>query len=188
MPCVATDVGACAELVGGRLPEDIALGPSGYVTPIANPEATADILRDGSLYTGDLGHLDKDGYLTIVGRKKSIIVTAGGKNVYPDEIESLLGSSRMILECIVMPVDDRKGNSRPGAVVIPDYDAIVSAYGGEGPVTEETIREVISGEIKQICADLPDYKHIHEFQVRATELPKTPTRKLKRHLVKWTEE
>ncbi len=153
-----------------------------------NPEATADVLRAGSLYTGDLGRLDKDGYLTIVGRKKSIIVTASGKNVYPDEIESLLGSSRMILECIVMPVDDRKGNSRPGAVIVPDYDAIVSAYGGEGPVSEETIREVISGEIKQICADLPDYKHIHEFQVRATELPKTPTRKLKRHLVKWTEE
>jgi long-chain acyl-CoA synthetase len=153
-----------------------------------NPGATAEVLRDGALYTGDLGRLDKDGYLTIVGRKKSTIVTAGGKNVYPDEIESLLSSSRMILECIVMPVDDRKGNARPGAVIVPDYDAIVSAYGGEGPVSEETIHEVISGEIKQLCADLPDYKHINVFQIRDTELPKTPTRKLKRHLVKWTEE
>ncbi len=153
-----------------------------------NPEATAEVLRDGSLYTGDLGRLDKDGYLTIVGRKKSIIVTAGGKNVYPDELESLLGSSRMILECIVMPVDDRKGNSRPGAIVVPDYDAIVSTYGGEGSVSEETIHEVISGEIKQIFADLPDYKHINEFQIRDSELPKTPTRKLKRHLIKWTGE
>lgn len=153
-----------------------------------NPEATSDVLRDGALYTGDLGRLDKDGYLTIVGRKKSVIVTAGGKNVYPDELESLLGSSRMILECIVMPIDDRKGNSRPGAVIVPDYDAIVSARGGTGKVSEETIRELISDEIKRISVDLADYKHIHEFRIRASELPKTPTRKLKRHLVKWTEE
>ncbi|MCK4550000.1 MAG: AMP-binding protein, partial [Candidatus Krumholzibacteria bacterium] len=153
-----------------------------------NPEATSEVLRDGALYTGDLGRLDKDGYLTIVGRKKSVIVTAGGKNVYPDEIESLLGSSRMILECIVMPVDDRKGNARPGAVIVPDYDAIVSAQGGTGKVSEETIRELIADEIKRISEDLADYKHIHEFRIRDSELPKTPTRKLKRHLVKWTEE
>jgi long-chain acyl-CoA synthetase len=153
-----------------------------------NPEATSDVLRNGALYTGDLGRLDSDGYLTIVGRRKSVIVTAGGKNVYPDEIESLLGSSRLILECIVMPVEDRKGNSRPGAVIVPDYDAIVSVHKSSGPVNENTIRELISGEIKRICADLSDYKHIHEFRIRDTELPKTPTRKLKRHLVKWTEE
>jgi long-chain acyl-CoA synthetase len=153
-----------------------------------NPQATSSVLRDGALYTGDIGRLDKDGYLTIVGRKKSVIVTAGGKNVYPVELESLLGSSRMILECLVMPVEDRKGNARPGAIVVPDYDAIASIYGSGSPMTEETIRELIAGEIKRLAADLPDYKHIHEFQIRDTELPKTPTRKLKRHLVKWTEE
>ena len=153
-----------------------------------NPEATAEVLRDGALYTGDLGRLDKDGYLTIVGRQKSVIVTAGGKNVYPDELESLLGASRMILECIVMPVDDRKGNSRPGAVIVPDYDAIVSMRGDTAQVSEETIRELIADEIRQINTDLADYKHIHEFRIRDSELPKTPTRKLKRHLVKWTEE
>ena len=97
-----------------------------------NPQATSEVIRDGALYTGDLGRLDKDGYMTIVGRKKSVIVTAGGKNVYPDELESLLGASRMILECIVMPVDDRKGNSRPGAVIVPDYDTIVSMQGRLG--------------------------------------------------------
>ena len=153
-----------------------------------NPEATSAVLRDGALYTGDLGRLDADGFLTIVGRQKSVIVTAGGKNVYPDEIESLLGSSRLIRECIVLPVEDRKGNPRPGAVIVPDYDAIVSVHGGTGQVSEEAIRELISDEIKRISADLADYKHIHEFRIRDTELPKTPTRKLKRHLVKWTEE
>lgn len=153
-----------------------------------NPEATSEVLRDGALYTGDLGRIDGDGYLTIVGRKKSVIVTAGGKNVYPDELESLLAASRMILECIVMPVDDRKGNSRPGAVIVPDYDAIVSMRGDTAQVSEETIRELVADEIRQINTDLADYKHIHEFRIRDSELPKTPTRKLKRHLVKWTEE
>lgn len=153
-----------------------------------NPEATAEVLRNGALYTGDLGRLDKDGYLTIVGRKKSVIVTAGGKNVYPDELESLLGASRMVLECIVMPVDDRKGNSRPGAVIVPDYDAIVSMQGGTGKVSEETIHEMIAGEIRRINEELADYKHIHEFRIRDSELPKTQTRKLKRHLIKWAEE
>ncbi len=153
-----------------------------------NPEATAEVLKNGSLYTGDLGRLDKDGYLTIVGRMKSVIVTAGGKNVYPVELESLLGASRMVLECIVMPVDDRKGNARPGAVIVPDYDAIVSMQGGTAQVSEETIREMVAGEIRRINEELADYKHIHEFRIRDSELPKTPTRKLKRHLVKWAEE
>jgi long-chain acyl-CoA synthetase len=152
-----------------------------------NPEATSSVLRDGALYTGDLGRLDGDGYLTIVGRKKSVIVTAGGKNIYPDEIESILGSSSLILECVVLPVEDRRGNTRPGAIVVPDYDALSTAHGG-GPVSEDAIRELISSEIKSICAELPDYKHIHEFRIRDSELPKTPTRKLKRHLIRWTEE
>ena len=55
-------------------------------------------------------------------------------------------------------------------------------------MSEEKIREMISAEIKRLCEGLPDYKHIHEFRIRDTELPKTTTRKLKRHLVKWTEE
>jgi long-chain acyl-CoA synthetase len=87
-----------------------------------------------------------------------------------------------------MPVEDHKGNSRPGAIIVPDYDAIASIQQSTGQVSEETIRELIADEIKRICADQPDYKHLYEFQIRDTELPKTPTRKLKRHLVRWTEE
>jgi long-chain acyl-CoA synthetase len=153
-----------------------------------NPEATAEVLRGGALYTGDLGRLDREGYLTIAGRRKSVVVTAGGKNVYPDEIESLLNSSPLILECIVMAVEDRKGNARPGAVIVPDYDAISSTGDSGVHLTEEKIRQMISGEIKRICADLPDYKHIHDFRIRDSELPKTTTRKLKRHLVTWAGE
>ena len=147
-----------------------------------NPEATANTLKTGWLYTGDLGTIDRDGYLTIVGRKKDIIVTAGGKNIYPESIEAQLNRSPFILESVVLPIPDRKGNDRVAAIVVPDYDAL---GGLQGELTEESIRMTISDEIKKTCADLPDYKRIIEFQIRDEELPKTPTRKVKRHLVTW---
>lgn len=153
-----------------------------------NPAATSSVLRGGALYTGDLGRIDRDGYLTIVGRRKSVIVTSGGKNVFPDEIEALLCSSPMILECAVLPVRDRTGNARPGAIIVPDYEALASVPGVQGPGSEDRIREIIAGEIREVCAPLPDYKHVTEFQIRDSELPRTPTRKLKRHLVQWIEE
>jgi len=150
-----------------------------------NPEATANALRNGWLHTGDLGTLDREGYLTIVGRKKDIIVTAGGKNIHPESIEARLNRSPFILESVVLPVPDRKGNDRVAAIVVPDYDTL---GGLQVELTEESIRETISDEIKKICSDLPDYKRIIEFQIRDEELPKTPTRKVKRHLVTWIKE
>ncbi len=153
-----------------------------------NPEGTAEVLRRGRLYTGDLGKLDGDGFITIAGRKKSVIVTAGGKNIYPYEIETLLCKSRYILEALVIPVQDSKGNSRPGAVIVPDYDALGSIGEPSGNLTEEKIKEIISGEISSICSGLADYKRISVFQIRDEEFPKTTTRKIKRHMVRWIEE
>ncbi len=150
-----------------------------------NSEATRKALKDGWLYTGDLGTLDKDGYLTIVGRHKDIIVTSGGKNVMPQEIEQLLGDSPFILESIVLGAKDKKGNDRVAAIIVPDYDALGSEPSLKGNLTEEAIKNVISEEIKKVCMDLPDYKKIFDFQIRDEELPKTPTRKVKRHLVTW---
>jgi long-chain acyl-CoA synthetase len=153
-----------------------------------NPAATSSALRGGALFTGDLGRIDRDGYLTIVGRRKSMIVTAGGKKVYPDELEALLCASPMILECAVLPVKDRKGNPRPGAVIVPDYEALGALPGVQGPGSEERIREIIAAQIREACASLPEYKRVTEFQIRDSGLPRTPTRKLKRHLVQWIEE
>ncbi|MBN1163839.1 MAG: AMP-binding protein, partial [Candidatus Krumholzibacteriota bacterium] len=153
-----------------------------------NPEFTGQVLRRGYLYTGDLGKMDEDGYITICGRKKSVIVTAGGKNIYPDEIEGLLNRSPFILECLVLPVEDQKGNTRPGVVVVPDYDSLGQSRAPDGNLTESGIREILAAEIKRICEELPEYKHIIDFQIRDNELPKTTTQKIKRHLVKWLKE
>jgi long-chain acyl-CoA synthetase len=153
-----------------------------------NPEATASVLRDGWLQTGDLGTVDGEGYLTIIGRKKDVIVTAGGKNVYPEEIESHLNRSPFILESIVLAVADRRGNDRVAAVIVPDYDSLGSDDALKDNLTEDRIMSAISDEIKKVCTDLPDYKRIADFQIRDEELPKTPTRKVKRHLVTWIKE
>ncbi len=150
-----------------------------------NPEATVSVLRNGWLHTGDLGVIDGNGYLTIVGRKKDIIVTAGGKNIHPESIEAKLNRSPFVLESMVLPVPDRKGNDRVAAIVVPDYDTL---GGLKDELTEEGIRQTISDEIKKVCSELPEYQRIIEFQIRDEELPKTPTRKVKRHLVTWIKE
>jgi long-chain acyl-CoA synthetase len=153
-----------------------------------NPEATGETLMEGRLFTGDLGVLDRDGYLSILGRKKSVIITAGGKNVFPGEIEHQLAKSPYILESMVLGITGRKGNERIGAIIVPDYDALGAAPKLLSDRSEEAIRTLLASEIKNACSALPDYKHVVDFQIRDTELPKTTTRKLKRHLVKWIEE
>jgi len=151
-----------------------------------DPDATRDVLADGWLATGDLGTIDSRGYITFVGRKKSVIVPAGGKNVYPDELESLLNESPFIVESIVVPARDRKGNEQVAAIVVPDIDAI-SAAPECGGASEESVQRIIGAEIKRVCDGLPEHKRIRDFRIRSEELPKTTTRKVKRHLVMWPE-
>ncbi len=161
-------------------------GPNVMKEYYRNPEATKAVLKGGWLYTGDLGKTDENGYITIVGRSKSVIVTAGGKNIYPDEMEAALNGNIYILESMIMPVADRKGNTRPGAVIVPDYDMLATVEQLRGNVTDETVRAFIGEQVRLFCEKLPDYKKIYDIRIRDRELPKTSTRKVKRHLVTWT--
>jgi long-chain acyl-CoA synthetase len=168
--------------------EIIAKGPnimSGY---FKDPEETAKILIDGWLHTGDLGSMDSKGYITFVGRKKSVIVTGGGKNVYPDELEALLNDSSCILESVVLAARDRKGNEEVAAIVVPDYEALAEHQRSAGSLTDDAVASIIASEIRSICSRLPEYKRIREFRIRREELPKTSTRKVQRHLVAWPRE
>ena len=168
--------------------EIIAKGPNIMAGYFKNPEETGNVLKEGWLYTGDLGRMDSKGYLTFVGRKKSVIVTAGGKNVYPDELEALLNDSSCILESIVLAATDRKGNEEVAAIVVPDYEALAAHPLSAGNLADNTVQSIIASEIKSVCSKLPDYKRIREFRIRREELPKTSTRKVKRHLVTWPRE
>ena len=88
----------------------------------ANPAATAEVMKDGWLATGDLGRLDDDGFLYITGRKKEILVTLGGKNIAPVLLESLLTQDPLILQALVV------GDGRPclSALIVPNPDVLKS--------------------------------------------------------------
>ncbi len=160
--------------------EILARGPMVFKGYYKNPEATEKAFTpDGWFRTGDLGKLDEDGYLYIVGRAKNLIVTAGGKNVYPEEIEEKLNDSPYILESLVIGVK-KKGAEEPFAIIVPDFDAIDRKFGVGWD--EEKISEIIKAEVEKVNSQIAPYKRIKGFKIQAEEFPKTSTRKIKRYL------
>ncbi len=139
------------------------------------PDATAAAIRDGWFHSGDLGYLDAEGRLYMTGRKKEIIVTSAGKNIYPEEIEAHYQQCEYIKEICVV------GVSRPGepaaerlhGVVVPDFDRL-----RERKVLN--MKEVLRWEIEGLSAQLAPQKRILSYEIWTDELPRTTTRKLKR--------
>ena len=140
------------------------------------PDATAAVLKDGWLHTGDLGHFDSGGNLFITGREKDVIVLSNGKNVYPEEIESYYMKSPYIKEIGVMGLESEPGNpasDRLYAVVVPDFDVLK-----ERKIVNA--KEVIRFDIEGISAHIPSTKRIGSYEIWQEALPRTTTRKLKR--------
>ena len=143
-----------------------------------DPEATAKVLRDGWFYTGDLGYLDADGFLHIVGRKQNMIVNASGKQIFPEEIESLLDSTKYIREALVRAVPNEDGDDiRLEAVLFPDADTI-DALGDANP-EQRTVVEMRRA-ISEVNEVLPSFKQISSYVISDTPLPKSPSGSLKR--------
>lgn len=149
--------------------EIIVRGPNVMSHYFENPEETDKALKDGWLHTGDSGFIDNDGHLHITGRLKFMIVTAGGYNVYPEEIEDALLKSSLIKEACVF---GRKGpnGEKPFAVIVTNDNA--KAW----PDGEEKVRQAVS----QCMAELADYKALAGFQVWDHDLPRTATTKVRR--------
>jgi len=140
------------------------------------PEATAEAIRDGWLMSGDLGYLDTRGNLFITGRKKEIIVTSSGKNIYPEEIENHYLRSPFIKEICVMGLVSRPGEpfaERLHAVVVPNFEVL-----RERKIVNA--REVIRFDVENLSTELPGAKRILSFDLWRDPLPRTSTRKLKR--------
>lgn len=148
-------------------------------------EATARVLRDGWLHTGDSGWIDRDGYLYITGRIKNVIVTATGKKIHPEEVEADLAASPFISEVMVCPITCPKtGREQVGAVVYPDLEYFREFAADGASLTDEYIENKVREEVNEICARLADYKRVKVVRVVKEELPKTTTRKIKRYLIK----
>ncbi len=162
--------------------EIVVKGPNVMMGYYQDPENTAKVMKDGWFYTGDLGYIDSDGFIHITGRKKNVIVTKNGKNIYPEEIETLLNKSPFIKECIVYGKDDPVyGDIVVSATIVPDMEAAESEFGGRRPSDEE-LYELIRKEVKEVNKSLVTYKYVKDFELRNEEFAKTTTKKIKRYI------
>jgi long-chain acyl-CoA synthetase len=153
--------------------EVLARGPTVMAGYFGDPEATAETVHEGWLRTGDLGRLDEEGRLYLVGRKKDVIVDSNGKNVYPDELEELFSKHPAIKELSVVGLPDEGGGERVACLCVPDY--------GSRPRGE--VRHELEEHFRTIAAQQAFYRRIKVLHFWDGELPKTSTRKVKRKQV-----
>ena len=166
---------------GNGVGEICVKGPMVMLGYYKDPEATrATFDPDGWFHTGDLGSVDKDGHYYIRGRCKSVIVTQNGKNVYPEELESLLLREAAVKECIVSDAEDERGNTIVFARIFPDLTAIGAAHGNRA-ITEKEISKAVSDAVKAINSQVVSYKAIRRFEIVDKEFEKTTTSKIKRN-------
>ena len=157
-------------------------GPSVMLGYYEDPVTTAKVLKDGRFYTGDLGYIDSANFVYITGRKKNVIVTKNGKNIYPEEIETLLTRSPYIKECLVYGKDDEVyGDVVVSATIVPEMEAIQAEFGERQPTPEE-IYDLIHREVKTVNKSLVIYKYIKDFNLREEEFAKTTSKKIKRYV------
>lgn len=157
--------------------ELLAKGPSIMLGYYNNEEATKETLEDGWLHTGDLAKIDKDGYIFISGRKKFVIVLKNGKNIFPEELETLLNKIEGIKESFVYgkPKDD--GDYKICAKLVYDKELVKEIYNTEN---EEELKDILWQEVKKINKTMPPYKYIRDITITDKELIKTTTQKVKR--------
>ncbi len=160
--------------------EIVVCGPNIMRGYYKNKEKTDEVLKDVWLYTGDIGYLDKDGFLYITGRSKNMIVLGSGKKVHPEEVEEVISKSPYIKEICVLGKKAteglKAGTEEVFAVIVPNLDK----FSLEEKNDKEKIQQVVFTEINRLSCNLAEYKRISNFILWFDELPKTSTRKIKR--------
>ena len=156
--------------------EIIAKGPNVMLGYYEMEEETSKVLKDGWFYTGDLGYIDKDGFLFITGRKKNVIVLKNGKNVYPEEIELLINNLPYVAESMVFG-NPKEDDLVISAKIVYNKDYINEKYAN---ISQEYLNTLIWNDIKKINSTLPNYKHIKSIIVTDEPMIKTTTQKVKR--------
>jgi long-chain acyl-CoA synthetase len=155
--------------------EVVARGPNVMLGYYENEAATRATLVDRWLYTGDLGRVDEDGNLYLVGRSKEIIVDTNGKNVYPDELEELYANSAYVKELSIVGLADGIGE-KVACLVVADDEFDISLSRAE-------LHRLVEEHFREVSASLPYYKRVKVLHFTDIELPRTATRKVKRREV-----
>ena len=156
-------------------------------TSVENKEAYLSLPPDntiGSVYlvgsfVGDLGYLDNDGFLHITGRKKNVIVTSNGKNIFPEELETYLGRTPYVAESVVVGyMNPKKKDYDIVAIIRPDLDRMVEDFGAD--YTRDQLETELKKAISEVNGIVQSYKRIETFVLRDEEFPKNTSRKIKR--------
>ncbi|KFA92636.1 AMP-binding protein [Archangium violaceum] len=153
--------------------EVLARGPNVMAGYFGDKESTDAVLKEGWLYTGDLGRLDAEGRLYLVGRKKDVIIDANGKNVYPDELEEVYGPHSHIKELSIVGLPDEAGGEKVACLCVPDYK--------ERP--REEVRRELEEHFRKTGQEMPFYRRVKVLRFWDGELPRTSSRKVKRKVV-----
>ncbi len=145
-----------------------------------NPEATKAAIKDGWFYTGDLGYMDSEGYIYITGRKKNVIITKNGKNVFPEELEYQLSQFDVIAESMVFEDDSEvKDDTVIVSGIYPDWQALKDILGDKADDDAE-VEKYLWTLVDQVNEVNPGYKMIRKINLRHTEFEKNTSRKIKR--------
>ena len=166
--------------------EVLATGPNVMQGYYNKPEMTAEVIDEaGWFHTGDIGELDSQGYLRITGRIKNMIVLGGGKKIFPEEVEAVLETSKLIKELCVMSVKIKSG-SKAGT---EEVAAVICPADDIADKSDEELQKLLEEEVKKLSADnLAPYKAPTVVLIHRDELPKTSTKKVKRKdLQEWYE-
>lgn len=159
--------------------EILVKGPNVMLGYYNEPELTKEVLKNGWFHTGDLGFIDKDGFLFITGRKKDLIVLKNGKKVFPEELELLINRLDFVEESFVygLPSKEDKNDVKVAVEVVLNEKNIKEKYPN---IAENEIHDIIWNEIKEINKTLPMYKYIKHLELSKEPLIKTTTNKIKR--------
>ena len=144
-----------------------------------NPEATKSVMMpDGWMRTGDLGTLDSDGFLFIRGRSKTMILSANGQNIYPEEIEDRLNNMLYVSESLII-----SQNGKLIALIYPDWEQV-----DKDGIEHSEIEKFMQENINQLNTEMPVYSKISGIKLYQEEFEKTPKRSIKRYLYQPAEE
>ena len=155
-------------------------GPNVMLGYYENEEATKEVLKDGWFYTGDLGYIDKDGFLFITGRRKDMIVLKNGKKVFPEEVETLVNRIPEVEESFVfgMSEEDDKSKIKIAVKVVYNKEVVKEKYNN---IDEKELYNIIWNKIKEVNKTFPPYKYIKHMILTGKPLITTTTQKIKRN-------
>lgn len=158
--------------------EIAAKGPNIMLGYYNDEVKTAEVFEDGYFKTGDYGYMDDDGFVFITGRKSDVIVLRNGKNIYPQELELLIGKLPYVTECMVFSREKTKTDTLLVAKIVYDAELIKQAFPNE---SKDSYKNLIFEQIKEINKNLPTYKHIKQIIITDEPMSKTTTQKIKRY-------